>query len=131
MFEPQDHPDNIPFPGAPPTPPYDHAGWTLAFQMGVEFDRVLDGVHRTVRARDRLEREAAAGTVTSVAGDGRLSDQSSARRLVRRAQSTARRRGGRVLAAEPAHRERQDLPGRHVVRAGESIDARRAGEDRR
>jgi hypothetical protein len=43
MFEPQDHPDNIPYPGAPPTPPYDHAGWTLAFQMGVEFDRILDG----------------------------------------------------------------------------------------
>ncbi len=43
MFEPQDHPDNIPYPGAPPTPPYDHAGWTLAFQMGVEFDRILEG----------------------------------------------------------------------------------------
>jgi Zinc carboxypeptidase len=43
MFEPQDHPDNIPYPGAAPTPPYDHAGWTLAFQMGVEFDRILEG----------------------------------------------------------------------------------------
>jgi len=43
MFEPQDHPDNVPYPGAPPTPPYDHAGWTLAFQMGIQFDRVLDG----------------------------------------------------------------------------------------
>jgi hypothetical protein len=43
MFEPQDHPDNIPYAGAAPTPPYDHAGWTLAFQMGVEFDRILDG----------------------------------------------------------------------------------------
>ena len=43
MFEPQDHPDDIPYPGAPPTPPYDNAGWTLAFQMGVKFDRVLDG----------------------------------------------------------------------------------------
>jgi hypothetical protein len=43
MFEPQDHPDDIPSPGAPPTPPYDSAGWTLAFQMGVAFDRVLDG----------------------------------------------------------------------------------------
>lgn len=43
MFEPQDHPDNIPFPGAPPTAPYDNAGWTLAFQMGIEFDRVLEG----------------------------------------------------------------------------------------
>ena len=42
MFEPQDHPNVIPYPGAPPTPPYDNAGWTLAFQMGVEFDRVLE-----------------------------------------------------------------------------------------
>jgi hypothetical protein len=42
MFEPQDHPDNVPYPGAAPTPPYDYAGWTLAFQMGVEFDRVLE-----------------------------------------------------------------------------------------
>jgi hypothetical protein len=43
MFEPQDHPNDIPYPGASPTPPYDAAGWTLAFQMGVQFDRLLDG----------------------------------------------------------------------------------------
>jgi hypothetical protein len=42
MFEPQDHPDDIPYPGGPPTPPYDNAGWTLAYQMGVTFDRILD-----------------------------------------------------------------------------------------
>jgi hypothetical protein len=42
MFEPQHHPDVIPYPGASPTPPYDIAGWTLAYQMGVEFDRILD-----------------------------------------------------------------------------------------
>jgi len=42
MFEPQDHPNVIPYPGAPPTPPYDTAGWTLAFQMGVAFDRILE-----------------------------------------------------------------------------------------
>ncbi len=43
MFEPQVHPDVFPVPGGPPTPPYDNAGWTLAFQMGVEFDRILEG----------------------------------------------------------------------------------------
>ncbi len=43
MFEPQNHPDDIPYPGGPPTPPYDSAGWTLAYQMGIEFDRVLEG----------------------------------------------------------------------------------------
>ena len=42
MFEPQDYPDQVPAPGQPPTPPYDSAGWTLAFQMGIAFDRVLD-----------------------------------------------------------------------------------------
>ena len=42
MFEPQDHPHDVAYPGGPPIPPYDSAGWTLAFQMGIEFDRVLD-----------------------------------------------------------------------------------------
>ncbi|MGQ0647984.1 MAG: M14 family metallopeptidase [Gemmatimonadaceae bacterium] len=44
MFEPQVHPDVFPIPGGPPTPPYDNAGWTLAYQMGVQFDRILEGV---------------------------------------------------------------------------------------
>jgi len=44
MFEPQDHPNDFQYPGGPPVPPYDAAGWTLAYQMGVQFDRVLDGV---------------------------------------------------------------------------------------
>jgi len=43
MFEPQDHPNDFVSPGGPPIPPYDSAGWTLAYQMGVKFDRVLDG----------------------------------------------------------------------------------------
>jgi len=43
MFEPQDHPNDFLYPGGPPVPPYDSAGWTLALQMGVQFDRVLDG----------------------------------------------------------------------------------------
>jgi hypothetical protein len=42
MFEPQDHPNDFKYPGAPPTRPYDITGWTLALQMGVQFDRILD-----------------------------------------------------------------------------------------
>jgi hypothetical protein len=41
-FEPQDHPNDFAYPGGPPIPPYDSAGWTLAYQMGVRFDRVLE-----------------------------------------------------------------------------------------
>jgi len=42
MFEPQDHPNDFQYPGGPPIPPYDNAGWTLAYQMGIEFDRILE-----------------------------------------------------------------------------------------
>ncbi len=43
MFEPQHHPDDVAYPGGPPIPPYDLAGWTLALQMNVKFDRLLEG----------------------------------------------------------------------------------------
>jgi len=44
MFEPQDHPHDFAYEGGPPIAPYDSAGWTLAFQMGVKFERILDAV---------------------------------------------------------------------------------------
>ncbi len=44
MFQPQDHPNDFRYPGGPPIPPYDIAGWTLAYQMGVHFDRIYDNV---------------------------------------------------------------------------------------
>jgi hypothetical protein len=42
MFEPQDHPNDFQYPGGPPIPPYDAAGWTPAYSMGFKFDRVLN-----------------------------------------------------------------------------------------
>ena len=41
MFEPQDHPNDFQYPGGPPVRPYDSAGWTPAFTMGIQFDRIL------------------------------------------------------------------------------------------
>jgi hypothetical protein len=41
-FEPQDYPDDFEYPGGPPIRPYDVTGYTLAYQMGVKFDRILD-----------------------------------------------------------------------------------------
>jgi len=43
MFEPQDHPNDFQYPGGPPVAPYDAAGWTLAYQMGIQFDRIMEG----------------------------------------------------------------------------------------
>jgi hypothetical protein len=52
MFEPQDHPNDFKYEGGPPIKPYDITGYTLAFQMGVKFDRVMeafDGPFEKVR----------------------------------------------------------------------------------
>jgi len=67
MFEPQDHPNDFQYPGGPPIPPYDNAGWTLAFQMGVRFTRVLDGVDGAFEALTDVVKPAG-GSVTSPAG---------------------------------------------------------------
>jgi len=67
MFEPQDHPNDFQFPGGPPIPPYDNAGWTLAYQMGVKFDRILDGFDGQFEAINTVQKPAA-GKVTEAAG---------------------------------------------------------------
>ena len=66
MFEPQDHPNDFQFPGGPPIPPYDNAGWTLAYQMGVKFDRILDGFDGPFEKVTGLQKPAP-GRVTEAA----------------------------------------------------------------
>jgi len=68
MFEPQDHPDDIPYPGGPPTHPYDNAGWTLAYQMGVKFDRILDGFDGPFEKVTGLQGPAAGKVSSGTAG---------------------------------------------------------------
>jgi hypothetical protein len=68
MFEPQVHPDVFPYPGAPPTPPYDHAGWTFAYQMGVQFDRILDTFTGPFERVEEWNVTPPAGRVTNARG---------------------------------------------------------------
>ena len=68
-FGPQDHPNDFKYPGAPPTRPYDNAGWTLALQMGVKFDRILDGFDGPFVRLDPLK-DRIAPTPTAVATTG-------------------------------------------------------------
>ncbi|MGD9902564.1 MAG: M14 family metallopeptidase [Vicinamibacterales bacterium] len=67
MFEPQDHPNDFQYPGGPPIPPYDNAGWTLAFQMGVTFDRHLEAVDGPFEVVPDVMTPPA-GTVTPASG---------------------------------------------------------------
>jgi len=63
MFEPQDHPNDFAYPGGPPIPPYDLTGWTLAYQMGVDFDRILDAFDGRFEKIETLQIEAAPGRI--------------------------------------------------------------------
>jgi hypothetical protein len=71
MFEPQDHPDDLAYPGGPPTRPYDNAGWTLAYQMGVKADRLLDAFDGPFEKVTGLQKPAP-GRVTGTPGTGFL-----------------------------------------------------------
>lgn len=62
MFEPQDHPNDFRFPGGPPIPPYDNAGWTLAMQFGMQYDRVFENVTGALEKVDDVT-AMVAGTV--------------------------------------------------------------------
>ena len=40
LMEAQHYPDKRAYPGGPPVPPYDLAGWTLPYQMGIKVNKV-------------------------------------------------------------------------------------------
>ena len=74
MLEPQDHPNDFQYPGGPPRPPYDITGYTLAFQMGVQFDRVLDAFDGPFEKIDGLIKTPAGHVLTSQNATGYLLD---------------------------------------------------------
>ncbi|HET7632803.1 MAG TPA: M14 metallopeptidase family protein [Gemmatimonadaceae bacterium] len=67
MFEPQHYPNDFAYPGGPPIRPYDSAGWTLAYQMGIQFDRELEAFSGPFKAVDGIA-SPVPGTVTGATG---------------------------------------------------------------
>lgn len=69
MFEPQDHPNDFQYPGGPPIPPYDNAGYTLAYQMGVKFDRVIEPVELKTSPIALTTPQGSAGFLDNISRD--------------------------------------------------------------
>ena len=68
MFEPQDHPNDFQYPGGPPVRPYDAAGWTPAYTMGLEFDRILEPFDVPFETIPYGEEQKHKGSFTKLAG---------------------------------------------------------------
>ncbi|MDH5380422.1 MAG: M14 family metallopeptidase, partial [Cyclobacteriaceae bacterium] len=73
LLEKQNYPDQRLYPGGPPNPPYDLAGWTLPLQMGVEvgkftekFTGKAEMLNDLIPIQDRIEKGASRGYVMSV-----------------------------------------------------------------
>jgi len=88
MFEPQDHPNDFAYPGAPPTPPYDNAGWTLAYQNGRSFRSDIRWVRGSVRTDCRRNPNSPRKNHRGAA-DVRLPFHARGQRFICRGQSTA------------------------------------------
>ena len=99
MFEPQNHPNDFQYPGGPLIAPYDNAGWTLALQMGVEFDRIPDGFDGPFEPIAWMAETTAAAVTGPESPAGWLADHvNNAFVAVNRALAA----GGRVLWLEDA-----------------------------
>jgi hypothetical protein len=116
LMEPQEYPDRRLYPGGPPDPPYDLAGWTLPIQMGVEAVRVDEPFEAAVEPVEEAPRPP--GRVT---GRGRFGYLLSARA------NASARAANRLLAAGEGVRwtaaglrtgGRDFGPGTFVVEAG-------------
>ena len=116
MFEPQDHPNDFEYPGGPPKRPYDITGYTLAFQMGVRFDRILDGFDGPFEKLAGLAKTPA-GRVAPVRDPaGYLLSHSFNDAFPATARS-ARLRRRDLLAQEGGNHRRHEIPaGHHLYR---------------
>lgn len=77
MFEPQDHPNDFQYPGGPPVAPYDAAGWTLAYTMGLKFDRILEPFNGPFEKIPYGELQVAKGSINGAgSAEGYLIDAS-------------------------------------------------------
>lgn len=70
LMEKQSYPDQFEYPGGPPLPPYDLAGWTLPMQMGIEVIKAMESFKAKTTALTYLTLEE--GVITGTHSYGYL-----------------------------------------------------------
>ena len=121
MFEPQDHPDDIPYPGRRASPAVRRHRVDARLSDGREVRPDHGRVRRPVRADPRRDQDRS-GKSRPGEGGGRLRSESPAERRVRRHEPPAGGEGGRVLAEGAADGRCGHLPGRNDLRPRQADD---------
>ena len=123
LLEPQNYPDRRLYPDGPPDPPYDIAGWTLPFQMGVDVDRIVAPFEASMERID-----------VPVTVPGRLEGQGSTYVLDPRSNASARAVNELLAAGHEVYRSSAPVdaggvrlgPGALIVPDGPGVAARLA-----
>ncbi|NNE29041.1 MAG: peptidase M14, partial [Saprospiraceae bacterium] len=116
LLEKQSYPDQFRYPGGPPVPPYDLAGWTLPMQMGIEVHRI-DTVFNTSTKLLAGKPSRPAGEVNGEAGWGYvLSNQENLSAL---AVNRLQKEGHKVHIAMSG--SESILPGYFLVEANDGV----------
>jgi hypothetical protein len=118
LLEPQVYPDRRLYPGGPPDTPYDAAGWTLPFQMGVK----AVGVKSPLEAELQLETDVIRPPVGTVAGSGPAFAVENVTNAANLAIHRTVERGGRVtLLSQPAEVGGRTWPTGSAVLSGPGV----------
>jgi len=129
LLEPQRYPERRLYPGGPPAPPYDLAGWTLPMQMGVEVVKIptFFGITRQERVDEVTVAVGRAGGMDgSTAGVALNPSMNAAHRAIHETLSA----GGSVTFTDWPVRVEMDgpeiwPPGTAIVSGVADLDARR------
>ena len=120
-MEKQDYPDQLQYPGGPPVPPYDLAGWTLPMQMGIHVEKVATSFKAKTKAV--AWSNPTEGPVSGDAGFGYVLDNRS--NLSAKAINRLQALGAEVWLAEATLQFGKNVykPGSYIIKGSEEVNS--------
>lgn len=120
LMEKQEYPDQFQYPGGPPQPPYDLAGWTLPMQMGINVHRAEEEFK--AKTERIVKAQAEDGIVSGDHTYGYLLSNKS--NLSATAINRLQNAGAEVLVADATLQFEKTIyePGSYVIKSSASVD---------